>query len=102
MKGRLLPNGAETFEGPILNFNAVGRQEVGVYQCTADNGISAPATATIDLRVQCMSWIFLFAFVRANVSLSQRQTSALEYAYPCTITFDIISYHMIRIQETEI
>lgn len=50
--GRLLPNGAETFEGPILNFNAVGRQEVGVYQCTADNGISAPATATIDLRVQ--------------------------------------------------
>jgi len=50
--GRLLSNGAETLEGPVLNFNAVGRQEVGVYQCTADNGVSAPAAATIELRVQ--------------------------------------------------
>jgi len=49
--GRLLPNGAETLEGPVLNFNSVGRQEVGVYECVADNGISPPVTATIDLRV---------------------------------------------------
>ena len=63
MKGLLLPTGDETFEGPVLNFNAVGRQEVGLYQCTADNGISAPATATIDLRVQCKSCYYLSSLV---------------------------------------
>lgn len=57
MQGRLLPNGAETVEGPVLTFNSVGRQEVGVYECTADNGVSQPASATIDLRVLCKSWL---------------------------------------------
>jgi len=50
-QGRLLPNEVETETGPILNFNSVGRQEAGRYQCTASNGVGQPAILTFDLHV---------------------------------------------------
>jgi hypothetical protein len=52
-QGRLLPNEVETETGPILNFNSVGRQEAGRYQCTASNGVGQPAILTFDLHVLC-------------------------------------------------
>nr|CAH0103507.1 unnamed protein product [Daphnia galeata] len=49
--GYYFQNGDDKFQGSVLSFQAVGRQDVGLYECLADNGVSEPATATIDVKV---------------------------------------------------
>lgn len=40
-------------EGPILTLERVERQQSGVYQCTADNGVGEAATVDMRLDVLC-------------------------------------------------
>lgn len=49
--GHYFANGDDKFIGSELVFKSVGRQDVGLYECTAENGVSEPAKATIDLKV---------------------------------------------------
>lgn len=49
--GFYFQNGDDKFQGSVLSFQAVGRPDVGLYECSADNGVSEPATATIDVKV---------------------------------------------------
>lgn len=44
-------NGEDKFQGAVLNFHSVGRQDAGLYECSAENGVSDPAKTTIDLKV---------------------------------------------------
>ena len=55
---------------PILRFHADMRQQSGIYQCVAINGVGNPATAKIDLRILCMYTNFTFILsIRAYVML---------------------------------
>ncbi|XP_030753077.1 fasciclin-2-like [Sitophilus oryzae] len=47
----LLPSGLQVETGYLLNINEVQRQDGGVYQCTASNGIGQPVTGEIKLHV---------------------------------------------------
>lgn len=40
-------------EGPILTLERVERQQSGVYQCSADNGVGEAATVDMRLDVLC-------------------------------------------------
>lgn len=40
-------------DGPILTMERVERQQAGVYQCTADNGVAEPVTVDMRLDVLC-------------------------------------------------
>ncbi|CAG9838160.1 unnamed protein product [Diabrotica balteata] len=51
----LLPSGHQVETGYLLNLNEVQRQDAGVYQCTASNGIGQPVTGEIKLHVLCKS-----------------------------------------------
>lgn len=42
-------------EGPILTLERVERQQSGVYQCSADNGVGEAATVDMRLDVLCES-----------------------------------------------
>ncbi|KAJ8965609.1 hypothetical protein NQ314_004000, partial [Rhamnusium bicolor] len=50
-KDGLLPSGLQVETGYLLNLNEVQRQDAGVYQCTASNGIGQPVTGEIALHV---------------------------------------------------
>ncbi|XP_057669809.1 opioid-binding protein/cell adhesion molecule-like [Diorhabda carinulata] len=50
-KDGLLPSGHQVETGYLLNLNDVQRQDAGVYQCTASNGIGQPVTGEIKLHV---------------------------------------------------
>nr|CAH7721914.1 unnamed protein product [Callosobruchus chinensis] len=47
----LLPSGLQVETGYLLNLNEVQRQDGGIYQCTASNGIGQPVTGEIRLHV---------------------------------------------------
>jgi len=40
-------------DGPILTLEKLERQQAGVYQCTADNGVGEPVTVDMRLDVLC-------------------------------------------------
>jgi len=40
-------------DGPILTLDKLERQQAGVYQCTADNGVGDPVTVDMRLDVLC-------------------------------------------------
>lgn len=40
-------------DGPILTLEKLERQQAGVYQCTADNGVGDPVTVDMRLDVLC-------------------------------------------------
>uniref|UniRef100_A0A1B0B736 Ig-like domain-containing protein n=1 Tax=Glossina palpalis gambiensis TaxID=67801 RepID=A0A1B0B736_9MUSC len=40
-------------DGPILTLEKVERQQAGIYQCTADNGVGDPVSVDIRLDVLC-------------------------------------------------
>lgn len=40
-------------DGPILTLEKVERQQAGIYQCTADNGVGEPVSVDIRLDVLC-------------------------------------------------
>ncbi|CAH1971684.1 unnamed protein product [Acanthoscelides obtectus] len=50
-KDGLLPSGLQVETGYLLNLNDVQRQDGGIYQCTASNGIGQPVTGEIRLHV---------------------------------------------------
>ncbi|KAJ8961467.1 hypothetical protein NQ318_014715 [Aromia moschata] len=50
-KDGLLPSGLQVEKGYLLNLNEVQRQDAGIYQCTASNGIGQPVTGEIRLHV---------------------------------------------------
>ncbi|KAJ8984905.1 hypothetical protein NQ317_002745, partial [Molorchus minor] len=50
-KDGLLPSGLQVENGYLMNINEVQRQDAGVYQCTASNGIGQPVTGEIRLHV---------------------------------------------------
>ncbi|CAH0553650.1 unnamed protein product, partial [Brassicogethes aeneus] len=50
-KDGILPSGLQVQSGYVLNFNEVRRQDAGIYQCTASNGIGQPVTGEIKLHV---------------------------------------------------
>lgn len=43
-------------DGPILTLDKLERQQAGVYQCTADNGVGDPVTVDMRLDVLCKYW----------------------------------------------
>ena len=45
--------GQETLQSHQLVISSVSRDDVGVYTCTASNGVGSPATAAINLQVLC-------------------------------------------------
>ncbi|XP_048521040.1 MAM domain-containing glycosylphosphatidylinositol anchor protein 2 isoform X2 [Dendroctonus ponderosae] len=47
----LLPSGLQVETNYMLNINEVRRQDGGIYQCTASNGIGQPVTGEIKLHV---------------------------------------------------
>lgn len=47
-------------ESGLLTIHNVTRAHAGLYQCTADNGIAPPASAGVQLVVQCEFLAFLF------------------------------------------
>ncbi|ENN77463.1 hypothetical protein YQE_06038, partial [Dendroctonus ponderosae] len=51
MKDGLLPSGLQVETNYMLNINEVRRQDGGIYQCTASNGIGQPVTGEIKLHV---------------------------------------------------
>lgn len=40
-------------EGPILTLERIERQQAGVYQCNADNGVGEPVNVDMRLDVLC-------------------------------------------------
>ncbi|XP_066150996.1 neurotrimin-like [Euwallacea fornicatus] len=50
-KDGLLPTGLQVETGYLLNINDAQRQDGGIYQCTASNGIGQPVTGEIRLHV---------------------------------------------------
>ncbi|KAG5870541.1 hypothetical protein JTB14_035687 [Gonioctena quinquepunctata] len=50
-KDGLLPSGHQVETGYLLNLNEVQRQDAGIYQCTASNGIGQPVTGEMKLHV---------------------------------------------------
>lgn len=40
-------------EGPVLTLERIERQQAGVYQCTADNGVGEPVNVDMRLDVLC-------------------------------------------------
>lgn len=42
-----------TYEGPVVTFESVQKDNAGVYQCLADNKIGEPATAAVTISVIC-------------------------------------------------
>lgn len=50
-KDGLLPSGLQVQTGFLLSLNDVQRQDAGIYQCTASNGIGQPVTGEIMLQV---------------------------------------------------
>lgn len=49
----ILPSGLQVQSGYLLNLNDIRRQDAGLYQCTASNGIGQPITGEINLHVLC-------------------------------------------------
>ena len=49
----MLPNGESYLIGDTLELRDLGENDSGVYQCSADNGVSQPATATVEVQVLC-------------------------------------------------
>ena len=45
--------GQETLKSHQLVISSVSRDDVGVYTCTASNGVGSPASAAINLQVLC-------------------------------------------------
>ena len=45
--------GQETLQSDQMVISSVTRDDVGVYTCTASNGVGTPATASINLQVLC-------------------------------------------------
>jgi hypothetical protein len=52
-KEGLLPSGLQVQTGYLLSLSNVQRQDAGVYQCTASNGIGQPVTGEVQLHVLC-------------------------------------------------
>ncbi|KAF7283823.1 hypothetical protein GWI33_022863 [Rhynchophorus ferrugineus] len=50
-KDGLLPSGLQVETGYLLSINEVQRQDGGIYQCTASNGIGQPVTGEVKLHV---------------------------------------------------
>ncbi|KAJ3624150.1 hypothetical protein MTP99_017796 [Tenebrio molitor] len=50
-KEGLLPSGLQVQTGYLLSLSNVQRQDAGVYQCTASNGIGQPVTGEVQLHV---------------------------------------------------
>lgn len=46
-------------ESGLLTIHDVTRKHAGLYQCTVFNGIAPPATADVQLVVQCESLTFI-------------------------------------------
>ena len=44
-------------------FNITGKQDQGIYRCTANNGIGNAATANVIVIVQCKSQYYVFTFI---------------------------------------
>lgn len=49
-------------ESGLLTIHHVTRAHAGLYQCTADNGIAPPASAGVQLVVQCEFLAFVSHF----------------------------------------
>ena len=49
----LLPSRRVSQEGLSLEIKNVKREDAGVYVCTASNGVGKPASAEINVRVEC-------------------------------------------------
>lgn len=49
--GALLPSGENIFAGAELVFPGLGRDDGGIYECTASNGVRSPATAKTEVHV---------------------------------------------------
>lgn len=49
-------------ESGLLTIHDVTRAHAGLYQCMADNGIAPPASAGVQLVVQCEFLPFVFHF----------------------------------------
>lgn len=48
-----MPSGNQVQTGYLLNLNDVQRQDAGIYQCTASNGIGQPVSGEMRLHVLC-------------------------------------------------
>lgn len=57
-KDGILSSGLQVQTGYLLNLNDVQRQDAGVYQCTASNGIGQPVTGEMRLHVLCKKRFF--------------------------------------------
>jgi len=67
------------FEGERVHIGHADRSDAGVYQCLASNGISTPATRSVQLRVQCNLILDLFMKLYIVLMFSQAALSLLEF-----------------------
>lgn len=75
-------------ESGLLTIHDVTRAHAGLYQCTADNGIAPPATAEVQLVVQCECIVrlicrnmhtFLYLSIKTHLCVST-------HVYSCVVS----------------
>ena len=72
--GDLLPIGQQTLHSQQLVISSVSREDVGLYTCTASNGVGTPASASINLQVLCKLHIQYHVLISWKISCRNHAT----------------------------